>query len=88
MNPDLYYTDKAGGRNTECLTLGVDDGEGNRAPRALAMWGSCNCCCVWWPQAARAIRPSARQLLCAWFYSRMPCISAFVLQGLQFWNNW
>ena len=28
VNPDLYYTDKAGGRNTECLTLGVDDGEG------------------------------------------------------------
>lgn len=27
VNPDIYYTDKAGGRNTECLSLGVDDGE-------------------------------------------------------------
>ena len=26
VNPDLFYTDKAGGRNTECLTLGVNDG--------------------------------------------------------------
>ena len=26
VNPDIYYTDKAGGRNTECLTLGVNDG--------------------------------------------------------------
>ena len=27
VNPDLFYTDKAGGRCTECLTLGVDEGE-------------------------------------------------------------
>ncbi|GAX73096.1 hypothetical protein CEUSTIGMA_g549.t1 [Chlamydomonas eustigma] len=25
VNPDIFYTDKAGGRNTECLTLGVND---------------------------------------------------------------
>lgn len=24
-NPDIYFTDKAGGRNTECLTLGIND---------------------------------------------------------------
>jgi hypothetical protein len=25
--PDMFYTDKAGNRNSECLSLGVDDGE-------------------------------------------------------------
>jgi len=25
VNPDIYYTDKAGGRNTECLSLGIND---------------------------------------------------------------
>ena len=25
INPDIYFTDKAGGRNTECLTLGIND---------------------------------------------------------------
>jgi len=25
--PDIFYTDRVGNRNTECLSLGVDDGE-------------------------------------------------------------
>ncbi len=25
VNPDIFYTDKAGGRSTECLTLGIND---------------------------------------------------------------
>lgn len=26
-NPDIYFTDRGGARFTECLSLGVDDGE-------------------------------------------------------------
>lgn len=33
VNPDIFYTDKAGVRNYECLTMGINDGAWHTCPR-------------------------------------------------------
>lgn len=45
--PDIFYTDREGNRNTECLSLGVNDGawpsfSSNQGAQAFA------CCCHTW----------------------------------------
>lgn len=40
VNPDVYYTDKAGGRNTECLTLGVNNVPVLRGCTAVDLYSS------------------------------------------------
>lgn len=37
-NPDIYFTDRAGRRNTECLTWGIDKQRVLRGRTALEVW--------------------------------------------------
>lgn len=42
-NPDIYFTDRAGNRNTECLTWGIDKQRVLRGRTALEVWLSTLC---------------------------------------------
>ncbi|KAM1017536.1 hypothetical protein ACFX2A_048084 [Malus domestica] len=39
-NPDIYFTNKEGKRNTECLTWGIDKGRVLRGRTAVELWYS------------------------------------------------